>query len=134
MTPADIEIFSESFERCMAIARFFDVFYERFLASSPAVAVRFAHTDARRQRRAVRASLYLIMTCCVRAEPDFSALEALARRHGRGQLDISPELYPLFLESLIASVRECDERFSPAVERVWREAMHGAIDFLISRY
>jgi hemoglobin-like flavoprotein len=134
MTRADIEIFADSFDRCMAVERFFDVFYDRFRASSPAVAERFVNTDARRQKRAVRASLYLIMTCCVRTEPDFLPLEPLARRHSRRELDIGPELYRLFVDSLIASVRECDERFSPAVERVWRETMQQAVDFLISRY
>lgn len=134
MTPADLEIFADSFDRCMATDRFFAVFYERFRASSPAVAARFVNTDTRRQQRAVRASLYLIMTCCARVEPDFTPLEDLARRHSRQQLDIGPELYRFFLESLIETVRVCDEEFSPAVERVWREVMQQAIDFVISRY
>ena len=132
MTPAEIEIFADSFDRCMAAERFFDVFYDRFLASSPAVAAQFANTDVRRQKRAVRASLYLIMSCCVRAEPDFTPLERLARRHSRRELNIAPELYRLFLESLIETVRECDGKFGPAVERVWRDAMQQAIDFLIA--
>jgi hypothetical protein len=46
----------------MADERFFDIFYDRFVASSPAVADRFRHTDHRRQKKAVRASLYLIMS------------------------------------------------------------------------
>jgi hemoglobin-like flavoprotein len=134
MTPADLETFADSFDRCMATDRFFTIFYDRFRASSPAVATRFANTDARRQQRAVRASLYLIMTCCARIEPDFTPLEGLAQRHSRQQLDIGPELYRFFLESLIETVRACDEKFNPAVERVWREIMQLAIDFVISRY
>jgi hypothetical protein len=90
VTPAEIAIFADSFDRCMAAEGFFDVFYDRFLASSPAVAAQFAKTDVGRQKRAVRASLYLIMTCCVRAEPDFSPLERLARRHSRQELNIGP--------------------------------------------
>jgi hypothetical protein len=37
------------------------------------------------------------------------------------------------LESLIETVRMCDEKFSPSIERVWRDAMQQAIDFLIAR-
>ena len=48
MTPNEIEIFADSFGRCMADERFFDIFYDQFVASSPAVAARFAHTDDRR--------------------------------------------------------------------------------------
>ena len=108
MTPGEIEIFADSFDRCMADERFFDIFYDRFVASSPAVADRFAHTDDRRQKKAVRASLYLIMSCAVRTEPDYAMLEPLAQRHSRQQLDIRPELYRLWLDSLIESVRTCD--------------------------
>jgi hemoglobin-like flavoprotein len=134
MTPGEIEIFADSFDRCMADERFFDIFYDRFVASSPAVADRFAHTDDRRQKRAVRASLYLIMSCTVRSEADYSPLEPLAERHSRQQLDIGPELYRLWLDSLIESVQTCDPRFDLTIERVWRHAMRQAIDFLVSRY
>ena len=101
MTSGEIEIFADSFDRCMADERVFDLFYDRFVASSPAVAERFAHTDDRRQKRAVRASLYLIMSCTVRSEADYSPLRPLAERHSRHQLDIGPELYRLWLDSLI---------------------------------
>ena len=122
------------YDRCMADDRFFDIFYDRFVASSPAVADRFRHTDDRRQKKAVRASLYLIMSCAARTEPDYAMLEPLAQRHSRRQLDIGPELYRLWLDSLIESVRTCDPRFDPTIERVWRDAMQHAIDFLVSRY
>lgn len=134
MTAGEIEIFADSFDRCMADERFFDIFYDRFVASSPAVAVRFAHTDERRQKKAVRASLYLIMSCAVRTEPDYAMLEPLAQRHSRQQLDIGPELYRLWLDSLIESVRTCDLSFDPTIERIWRDAMQRAIEFLVSRY
>jgi hypothetical protein len=38
----------------------------------------------------------------------------------------------VLLESLIETVRICDEKFSPSTERVWRDAMQQAIDFLIA--
>jgi hypothetical protein len=61
-------------------------------------------------------------------------LEPLAQRHSRQQLNIGPELYRLWLDSLIESVRTCDLRFDPTIERVWRDAMQHAIHFLVSRY
>jgi len=56
-----LKCFDESFQRCCAEPRFLDIFYDRFLASSSKVREKFAKTDFVRQKRALRASLYLIL-------------------------------------------------------------------------
>jgi hypothetical protein len=43
-------------------------------------------------------------------------------------------MYPLFVESLLTTVREHDPRCSPEIETAWREALSPGIEFMKSRY
>jgi hypothetical protein len=53
----DIELFNDSLERCTTGRRFLDRFYELFVASSAEVAAKFANTDFRVQKAALKVSL-----------------------------------------------------------------------------
>jgi hemoglobin-like flavoprotein len=126
---------TKSLRRCSSQPHFFDRFYERFLASSPKVREKFAHTDFVRQKRALGASLHLILL--VAQDPDKDAeryLSEVAERHSSRQLGIGAELYDLWLDSLLATVRELDPQFGPEVEQAWEDAMAIGIRFLCSRY
>lgn len=121
--------------RCSSDPRFFDRFYERFLVSSPKVRQKFAHTDFVRQKRALAASLHLLLL--VAQDPGKDAaryLGEVAERHSSRQLNIGAELYDLWLDSLLATVREFDPQFGPAVERAWEDTVSIGIRFLCSRY
>jgi hypothetical protein len=61
-------------------------------------------------------------------------LSKMAERHSRRGLNIEPRFYAPFIESLIASVAECDPEYSPAVERAWREAIAPGVAYMQSRY
>lgn len=61
-------------------------------------------------------------------------LAEVAERHSSRQLGIGAELYDLWLDSLLATVREFDAEFSPAVEQAWEDVMAIGIRFLCSRY
>jgi hemoglobin-like flavoprotein len=127
--------FADSLQRCNANPAFFDRFYERFLASSPVVREKFARTDFVRQKQALRASLLTMLQ--VAGEGDAGAdrhLGELARRHSRDQLDIGGELYDLWLDSLLATVQECDPAYDPGVGEAWEKVMMIGVDYLIARY
>jgi hemoglobin-like flavoprotein len=128
-------VLDDSLRRCSSDPRFFERFYERFLASSPKVREKFAHTDFVRQKRALSASLHLILL--VAQDPDKDAaryLSEVARRHSSRELGIGAELYDLWLDSLLATVREFDPQFGPEVEQAWEDTMAIGIRFLCSRY
>jgi hemoglobin-like flavoprotein len=133
LTEHDLEQFNDSLER-MPGARFLERFYELFLASSPEVRAKFAHTDFRRQRRVLKVSLYLMMLAVEGRLEGRIHLDEIARRHGRGGLGIQPELYDLWLECLIAAVREHDPRFDAETERAWRAVLRSGIEVMKSRY
>jgi hemoglobin-like flavoprotein len=130
-----IQIFEQSLRRCDANPEFLDIFYDRFLASSPKVKERFAKTDFHRQKRLLRASFYLILLAS--EDPDGGPeryLGHLAARHSTKDLDVGAELYDLWLDSLLESVKECDPEYSEEVEEAWEKIMGIGIDFLLSRY
>ena len=61
-------------------------------------------------------------------------LEYIAKRHDRHHLNIEPELYGLWLEALIATVREFDTEFDLSVENAWRSVLGYGIEYMISHY
>ncbi len=129
-----LQKFDESLRRCNATPGFLTSFYEKFLSSSPKVQEKFANTDFVRQKRALRASLHLMLLAAESEEQAERYLKDLAIRHNRQQLNIGAELYDLWLDSLLASVTECDPQFSPEVEEAWEKVMMVGIDFLLSHY
>jgi hemoglobin-like flavoprotein len=135
MNPRTRELFEQSLRRCDASPRFLDLFYERFLTSSPEVAKKFVNTDFVKQKRALRASLErLLMAAGDEVDGPERYLSDIADRHGAGQLDIGAELYDLWLDSLIATVKQCDPQFSPDVEKAWETVMMVGIHYLCKSY
>ena len=130
----DAELFNDSLERCTSGRRFLDRFYELFVASSAEVAAKFANTDFRVQKAALKVSLYMIMASIQRKPEGTVHLERIAARHSRSGLDIGSHLYDLWLDCLIQAVRECDPPFGEETEQVWRRVMRVGIEFLKSRY
>jgi len=132
--PRTLEIFDESLRRCSANPRFLDRFYEAFLASSPKVRQKFTNTDFVRQKRAVLASLHLILLAAQDPENPDRYLREVAERHSSAQLGIGAEFYDLWLDSLVATVREIDPAFGPEVEQAWEDVMTIGIRYLVSRF
>jgi hemoglobin-like flavoprotein len=129
-----IELFNDSLERCTSGRQFLDRFYELFAGSSAEVAAKFANTDFRVQKAAVKVSFYMIISSIEQKPEGNVHLERIAVRHSRKGLDIGPHLYDQWLECLIQAVRECDPEFCDETEQAWRRVMRVGIEFLKSKY
>lgn len=138
MNPVDaetIQVFDRSLRRCNSNPGFLDLFYETFLASSPKVREKFAGTDFERQKRLLHASFYLILLASEDPESGPERyLNHLADRHSVHDLDIGSDLYDLWLDSLLAVVKECDPEFDQKVEDAWEHVMGIGIDYLVRHY
>lgn len=125
---SDTGMFQESLERAGADPRFLDVFYERFLAVSPEIARVFEATDMERLKRKLKSTLHIVTLAVEQAPGADLYLEYLGKVHGR--LDIRPEFYALWLESLVQAAGECDPEFSPELKDVWLRVVGHAIEMM----
>jgi hemoglobin-like flavoprotein len=130
-----LETFGDSLSRCNGNPAFVERFYEIFLASSPKVREKFAQTDFVRQKAALRASLDAMLLAARNPETNpRQYLNDLAERHSSRQLNIGAELYDLWLDSLLAAVKEFDPKNGPEVQEAWEKVMMVGISYLLSRY
>ena len=133
-TPA-IRDFNDSLARCQRNDQFFQRFYELFLASSEEVREKFRNTDFRKQRRMLQSSFYMLIEYIAMDWPECRAfLERIAATHSRQGRNIPPQLYDLWLDSLLLAVKENDPQYSVEVEAAWRFMMGAGIGFLKARY
>jgi hemoglobin-like flavoprotein len=135
MDAGTLRAFEESLARCFADPDFLDIFYGNFLGSSPKVRERFAGTDFDRQKQALRASFETMLNAAREGENGLDSwLGPLAERHGARQLRIGAELYDLWLDSLLKSVKACDVAWTTDVEQSWEAVMGIGIRYLCEHY
>ena len=128
---ATIHIAEESYRRCQS-EPFFRAFYRTLLASNETIRTMFARTDFDRQIKLLQHSIGLLFVYAKRRNP--AILERIAARHGRRDVNVAPELYPLFVESLMATVKEFDPHYGSEVEQAWRMAIAPGIEFMSGWY
>ena len=126
--------FEQSLARCVQDERFIDAFYERFLAASPDVRVKFQKTDFNKQKKILETSLYMMARAALGLEDGATHLESIATSHSRRGLDIAPSLYTVWLSCLIDTARSTDPQFSTEVEASWRELLQRGIDRMVDVY
>ncbi len=129
-----IACFDASLARCLTQGAFLSRFYDLFVDSSPEVAEKFKDTDFQRQRRAMGASLYVIVLALEQGEAALLYLEQIARQHSHADLDIRSEMYDVWRDCLLKSVAEFDPLYSAEIEQAWCEAADFAIEFMRERY
>ena len=128
MNEVDLSLFLDSFESCMRDDRFVRFFYDRFLSSSEEVRALFAKTDFSLQRRALKASLYVMVSASARRQSELSTLSDLAERHRA--LGIKPHHYELWMQCLLSAVAQSSGRDDAEVARVWTDAFRSGIDYM----
>jgi hemoglobin-like flavoprotein len=133
MHERDVELFNDSIERCSCRSDFLNRFYTLFLASSDTVAKKFEHTDLRKQARVLKTSLYIMVSASGGPERTVH-LERIAKLHSRAELDIKPELYDLWLDRLVQTVKEFDPMFDLEIDTAWRRVLQPGIEFMKSKY
>ncbi len=127
-TPQQVDLARASYERCLHEEDFFRTFYERFLASDPAIAPMFANTKFERQHKLLQHGLGLLLSYAGRPNPHL--LERIAERHGPGDMNVAAGQYTLFLNSLIEAVRRHDPECTPETEQAWSAALAPGVAYL----
>jgi hemoglobin-like flavoprotein len=135
MDESFLEVVDQSLQRCTTQPQFLDLFYRKFLAASPKVREKFETTDFRHQKRALRASLHLMLIAAQEEEKGPERyLRDLAHLHGAQGFDIGAELYDLWLDCLLETVAETDPQFEQGVRDAWERVMMVGIRYMCTRY
>lgn len=129
-----LEVFNDSLERCNTHPGFLDRFYKIFIDSSPEVAEKFKDTNFKQQQRFLKLSLYMALMAAQGMPEGDVHLKRIAERHSSRDLDIKPELYKLWLDSLLQAVQEFEPEYNDTTEEAWRSVLQKGIDFMISQY
>ncbi len=131
MARSDIQ---SSFKRCEETGDFADTFYGIFLDTSPEVAGMFERTDFDKQRKLLRGTVFMMVSRDVNEPKAVEALERIGHSHSKANLDVRPELYELWLDSLCATVKKLDPNWTDELEADWREQMSPGISLITSLY
>ena len=124
----------QSFDRCEATGDFAERFYEAFLHAAPDVASLFAQTDFEKQRKLLRGTVYIMVTRTVDDPTARETLGKIGRSHSRSGLDIRPELYEVWLDSVCEAVQLLDPEATPDLDAAWREQLRPGIDLITALY
>jgi len=128
--------FKDSYSRVASAkvnAKFFDRFYELFLASDESIATKFDGVDLDRQKQMLKASL-TEMTLFFVDHNITSYMRALATVHSKSGRNIEPQLYDRWLDAVIAAVNELDPYANEHVELAWRLVLAPGIAFMKFQY
>jgi hemoglobin-like flavoprotein len=127
-------LFTQSLDRCESNDLFIKTFYERFMSSSDEVRKKFRFTSFETQNLMLIKSLRL-SAGATNGEPEALAeLKVRAEIHDHHHLDIKPELYDLWLDSLVMTAQEFDSEWNSSVESAWRMILGYVIHRMIAKY
>ena len=113
---------------------FIDRFYEIFLSSDPKIKPKFANTNFDAQMKLLRYGINLAVQFANRDELAANIISRLGTKHNVQNLNINPELYPFWTNSLIKALSEFDDEFTDQLENEWRTALQLAIDEMAKVY
>lgn len=128
------QIFESSYSRVIGTGTgitekgnsFFSRFYENFLAKSPAISDLFRDTDMTKQVGMLQKSFFAVTSMYVTRTPN-DHVYRIAESHSASGYDVAPELYDLWLDAIVDTVREQDPQFEADVELAWRLALSPGI-------
>ena len=134
MEKAVIDAVKKSYGRALSNKNLMTDFYNKFIVSHPDVAKKFAGVDLQKQREVLKQSLSMAILFPQDNLIAKHAMERVYKTHGRNKLNISPELYKYWLNSLVSVVAESDPEFTPELEQQWRLLLSQVIDYIKAGY
>ncbi len=131
------QIYDQSYHRVIETQggnpEFFDLFYKKFLSSSPEIYEKFRNTDMQKQKKMLKKSFYNLLIFYGSNQAD-DYIEKIAISHNQSHLNIRPELYDLWLNILMETLSECDPEYSSDVELAWRLVLTPGITYMKFKY
>lgn len=123
-----------SYGRAISSKLFLDRFYQLFIKSSPVVARKLANTDIKKQQALLSQAVNMVILFPQGNKIAEKAIARIRESHGRDGLNIKPEYYKFWVNSLTTALAEHDPKFDEDLEQAWRLVAQQAIDYIIEGY
>jgi hemoglobin-like flavoprotein len=120
----------KSFQRACN-TEFEERFYEFFLDADPRIRPLFQKTDFTRQKDLLLHGIFALVEYAEGKAIGELAIQRLGELHSRKKMDVTPDMYPVWVDCLMKALAEKDPKFSPALEAQWRRALQKGIDVMI---
>lgn len=133
MTSLHALLVQKSYARCSKSKDFFDDFYDDFLSGTDEIKSLFAKTSRAKKKVFIHNGLSTMLLYSMGSASSKSRLTKLAVKHGPDEMNIRPELYPYWTESLMRTISKHDPEFSPELDRAWRGAVQQGMKFFAPR-
>lgn len=134
MDEAVIHAVKQSYGRALGNPRLMADFYDTLMASHPGIAKMFANTDLQKQQLILKQSLSMAILFPQDNLIAKHAMEKVRKTHAHDQLNIRPELYDYWLNSLLSVVKNSDPDFSPELEGQWRMILNHTLSYIKEGY
>ncbi len=134
VSPEAVDRVTESYGTCCSSPGFFDDFYAEFLANLGTANEKFVDADMDRQKELLREGVgFLVMYGkggCIAA----SMLDRVGDTHAKKNLDIAPELYPIWINALLKSIEKHDSSYDAELRDTWKLVLGHGIERIQSHY
>lgn len=134
MVNEDTQMVRQSFARCTLTDDFLITFYDVLTNASDEIKAMFAHTDMPRQRSLLKEALIYLISYPTGNEFSRQRVTELAKSHSRIGLNVRPELYEVWVNSLVKSIHQHDAQSTDALESAWRRVLAPGIAAMIAAY
>ena len=129
--------FQDSFERVnnniIEGKDFLDYFYQIFIDKSPRIAQLFKNTSMSSQKILLKKSIQELLNFYNERTINQHLLK-IGHIHGEDKLNISPEMYDLWMDTLMETIKKFDPEFIPKVELAWRVTLSPGIAYMKFAY
>lgn len=126
-----IERVVASYGRCCMRPEFFDRFYNIFLGSHPSIKPMFAQTNFTKQKALLREGVAMMLMHLEGKSIGTLCLNRIADTHNPRRMNITPQLYEYWINSVIATAKEYDSEWTPELEAEWRKALHAGVHYIV---
>jgi len=112
---------------------FLQYFYSIFTQKSKRVATMFENTSMESQKLLLKKSLTELLKFYEEKKVNQHLLN-IGQIHAEDKLNVSPEMYDLWLDILIETVQKFDPEFHPKIELAWRVTLSPGITYMKFAY
>ena len=112
---------------------FLDYFYQIFIESSDEIKEKFKNTDLSMQSKMLRKSISELVHFYISKKVS-SDLYCIGQSHNKDTLNITTDMYDLWLKKLTEAVEKFDDQYSPRVELAWHIILAPGIAFMKYSY